>query len=74
MEPPKQFWYPVHAFGGLSVTLNGLQMGLQNPDTLSYLFDPNEVQNGESGLPDALNEPKDNPFASPDTPNGSPVA
>ena len=74
MEPPKQFWHAVHAFGGLSVTLNRLRMGLQNPDTLSYLFDPNGVQNGKSGPSDTLSEPKDNPFASPDTPNGSPVA
>ena len=74
MKPPKQFWHPVYAFGGPSVTINGLQMGLQNPDTLSYLFDPNGVQNGKSELPDAQSGPIDNPYASPDAPSGTPDA
>ena len=74
MEPPKRFWHPVHAFGGPSITLNGLQIGLQNQDTLSYLFDPNRVQNGKSEPTDALSGPIDNPYASPDALNGSPVA
>ena len=74
MEPPKRFWHPVHAFGGPSITLNGLQIGFQNKATLSNLFDPNGVQNGKSGPLDAPSGPIDNPYASPDALNGSPVA
>ena len=42
MKPPKQFWHPTDAFGGLldasmgpSISLNRPQMSLWNPDPQS---------------------------------------